>query len=418
MKGSFILNFRPWAALNPPLPRSRQESEKLLTALTTSFRRQLDREYPSLHHSTDHPQNSEEPVNINSSAHVADKHLSSILNNPLFKVAPSKEAISHKTPSEQKKLMTAYPMAVLDNLLASGSPSVGHVASCLRCQLQLMLTSKAGRADAKRLMRDSNAGSKVLAWFWASNSESRKMILSCSALQYHLMKFVAAEGQQDIIMAWIHMLIKDDVGSQSGWIKEYSTWQSFRRILMAFMAGEKSFGNGLGSAIDYYLQICRMHSSLVDASGIPSTNAGEQLRAVCRHLRQWIIIAAHKQTEEIPARTYEEFMNVTSTMTTPTLSFASIPIYHPTSPDVKQFVQFTQNLTTGAYTSWEQRKKDVFRRISIDAINILNKQGESNQAMTLAYVVQDFEHSLGDTSPGTARTQDEVLISQLGSALA
>ncbi|KAK0914478.1 hypothetical protein LTR57_013921 [Friedmanniomyces endolithicus] len=91
MKGSTVLrSWKDWASkLHPQLPLSPKESHRLLTALTGSFRRHLDEVHP-----TTAPDSklklgavsvlTTSPHAIHSSAISADKHLASVLTNPLL----------------------------------------------------------------------------------------------------------------------------------------------------------------------------------------------------------------------------------------------------------------------------------------------------------------------------------------------
>src|SRR5467141_2839805 len=67
MKKTSILNLKSWPKIHPPLPRTPRESQQLLSALTSSFRRQLD-------------------AAGNKPVQSTDRHLKSILDNPLFRV--------------------------------------------------------------------------------------------------------------------------------------------------------------------------------------------------------------------------------------------------------------------------------------------------------------------------------------------
>ena len=414
MKGTFILNFRPWSAINPPLPRTPQESRKLLNALTSSFRRQLDREYPLFHHG--HQSTDEMPANPNSSVHVTDRHLSSILDNPLFRVVPSKNAApsssSHKSPGEPLNSIMSDPMAALDNMLASGSANIPTVVTCL--QSQLRLASKVDAADPSRVMKESKAASRVLTWFWASDPRSRKMILDSHPLQALLMKFVAAQGLQNLVMEWILALLKDDAG---GWTTEPG-WQNFARMLIYFTSAEMNFGNGLGSAVEYYLYANRELSNSSELSA-------KQLRRVGRNIGQWMIENAQGQTKEISAATYDNFISVAFAMDPKELWSVAVPVYHPTHPNVRRFVKFAKTLPVHTYRSWKQKKKDAFQRVSIDAMRLLLDRGGSQQAVAvgLAQSVLGLDELPNEKSPGRTTAMaptavyEEILLNRLSSTL-
>ena len=78
--------------LHPQLPLSPKESQRLLTALTSSFRKQLDEAHPRQAQDEDVRPKLDRmgPVNPGyhglhtSSVSFADKHLASVLTNPLL----------------------------------------------------------------------------------------------------------------------------------------------------------------------------------------------------------------------------------------------------------------------------------------------------------------------------------------------
>ena len=304
-------------------------------------------------------------------------------------------------------------MAALDNLLASGSPNVDDVTVCLQCQIRL--ASKADTADLCRIMKESKAASRVLAWYWASDSQSRKMIVGSRTLQAHLMKFVAAQGLQHLVADWLLALLKEnDAGD---WITDPSGWQTFGHMLVYFLLAEVNYGNGLGSAIEYYLRVCG------ELASAPSPSA-KQLRTAGRNLSQWIIENAQDRTKKIPATTFDNYIRVTFAATPKSLPSVAMPIYHPNRPDVRRFVKFTRALPVETYRSWKQKKKDAFQRISIDAMRTLLGREESQQAILLAQSVLTLEERLDEASSGTTTASttttpmhEEDLLGRLSSAL-
>ena len=148
MKPSRALSINPWTNLHPPLPRTPRQSQQLLNALTSSFRRELDREHPPVQPASERPSSGKHVLPGNrpteehphSSSHATDKHLRMILDNPLFRLTPSHSArsVSHgQTPNVDKARLQKEPMVVFDELVASGSATVGIVADCLSWQVLL-----------------------------------------------------------------------------------------------------------------------------------------------------------------------------------------------------------------------------------------------------------------------------------------
>lgn len=421
MKGSSILSLRAWSKLNPPLPRTPRESQQLLNALTSSFRRQLDQEYP-LPSSSENTENGDKPVNPDSSAHATDRHLNTILDNPLFKVVPSRGTISHDPSGaaalEQQRRMVETPMAVFDDLVASGSVNSTALANCLKSQL--LLASTPSGTDVSTAMKASGAGSKVVSWFWASDSAARKMLLSSRSLTGSLLKFMAAEGMQDTVITWLGMLLKHDVGGRDGRLTESSARQSFCHLLIDFMAAEIQYGNRLASAMKYYLQAYKMHSLLADQSS-PEFKKPLLLSPGGR-LCQWTMEHAHGQARDIPAPIYEEFRERIYAMSPGSLLSASVPLYHPTAPDTGLLLKFVEGHPPEKCRAWSNVKQETLLRVSFDALRILVDRDESRKASRLAQYIQQLLPNETDleTTPKKYHTspEEEYLLSRLDVAFA
>lgn len=242
MKGSSLFKFSPFAKIHQPLPRTPRESAQLLNALTSSFRRQLDREYPSSSSSANNDENGDNPL---SSVHATDKHLRTILENPLFRITPSNAAKrAHQSglgPLQEQKLATE-PMTVFDELVASGSVNRTALFNCLRAQLVLASAHTGdGVVDA---MKKSKAGSKIVSWWYASDSESRKMLFTIRSSTVTLLKFMVAEGLQKTAMAWLAMLLNRDLGGADGRISEAMAQTVARNFLLDLLKAEIQYGGG------------------------------------------------------------------------------------------------------------------------------------------------------------------------------
>lgn len=200
MKGSAIVqSLKSLAAkFHPQLPLSQRESQRLLTALTTSFRKQLDEAHPR----HDQKVSSDSPGKVgdgtgsiarslhSSSAALADKHLASVLTNPLLAQAQNpKQLLSNhdRVLAEIQADRTRDPIAILEKYHSKGAATIQIANSCLREALNRLgqipeeKQRQAGLAEAK-------LGKRVLYWLW--NSE-----------QYQTDEFCDATGFQDLLMS-------------------------------------------------------------------------------------------------------------------------------------------------------------------------------------------------------------------------
>ncbi|KAJ5095428.1 hypothetical protein NUU61_004784 [Penicillium alfredii] len=377
MKGTSIFQFKSWPKIHQPLPRTPRESQQLLNALTSSFRRQLDHAYPtseSAHHG-------DRPANADSSTHATNQHLQSILENPLFRIVPP------KTPSpdhhalrsiEDQRRLAEEPMVVFDELVASGSVTPSAITSCLKSQL---LRTRS-RAD----MKISRTAARIVDWFWASDGTSRQNLLRSRASTTSLTKFMVTEGLHGTVIEWLRMLLSQDLGGPNGRITEGLARQTFSHFLIDFMDAEIRLGQGFSSALDYYLRICQMHASAQSAH--PASRKA-MLLAAGAHLSR---VAMEQKTsiEQVSAAVYDQYRETMSSLSPRSLLSASVALYHPTHPDTQPFLQFVETLPSHKLQSWNDARRDAFFKIGVEALRILIEKNKIRDATSLAQQIQQL----------------------------
>ncbi|KAJ5550992.1 hypothetical protein N7535_001069 [Penicillium sp. DV-2018c] len=356
MKGTSIFQFKSWPKIHQPLPRTPRESQQLLNALTSSFRRQLDGAYPAPGNNHGRPLSNPE-----SSAHATDQHLQNILDNPLFRIVPtgphSREPTSLQGIEGQRRL-AEEPMAVFDQMAAAGSVTASTITECLKAQLLL------SRSPAD--MKSSRAASRIINWYWASDGTSRQTLLRSRPATTSLAKFMVAEGLHDTVLKWLQMLINQDLGSQNGRLTEGLSRQTFSHLLVEFIDAEACFGDGFGSAMAYYLRVCQMHfhSSSSHKSRKP------MLLAAGAHLSR-TAMKYKPSGEQVSASLYDEFRDTVSLLTPRSLLVASVAICHPVDPDTRPFVQFVGNLSPIKFQNWNGARRDAFFEIGSEALRVM-----------------------------------------------
>ncbi|KAJ5722643.1 hypothetical protein N7488_000678 [Penicillium malachiteum] len=399
MKGTSIFQFKSWPKIHQPLPRSPRESQQLLNALTSSFRRQLDRAYPVSNSSNN--EGDRQPLNTDSSLHATEQHLHNILDNPLFRIVPPKTASSEhhvgRGIDEQKRL-AEEPMLVFDELAASGSVTLSTITNCLKSQLLLVRSS--GERGVRDAMMTSRAASRIVEWFWASDGASRQMLLHSRATTPSLTKFMVAEGLQDTILEWLKMLTSGDLGGYNGRITEAVVQQSFSQILVDFMDAEIRYGGGLASAMKYYLRIYHAYSVSQPQLSLPRKSlflaAGANLSRAA--------MEAKPLTELVSVYTYDEYREIISVLSSPrSLLFASVSLCHPEKPDPKPFMRFVGNLSINKVHAWNDARREALLRIACDALHLMIDQKQIRDATILARQVQQLlPEKTADTTEGSS----------------
>ncbi|OJJ51547.1 hypothetical protein ASPZODRAFT_415560 [Penicilliopsis zonata CBS 506.65] len=422
MKKTSIFGFNAWSKIHPPLPRTPRESQQLLNALTSSFRRQLDREYPQPNASEEAvPTTTTTTTTTNSSTHATEKHLRSILENPLFRVAPQVDHAGHRGGADPQKRLAEEPMAVFDELVASGSVTKQAMCNCLKSQL-ILASLRPQNLGVSEAMSKSKAASKVVEWFWASDSGSRKMLFKSRSTTSTLLKFMAAEGLQETVAAWLKMIVTRDLGGSNGRIPEGVMRKLFGNFLKDAVAAELRYGAGITSALTLYTQSCRMYLSLVDKQPVESRENEMVLFAGGSYLSHWIVDNPQKEVQEVPQETFDEFEQVMSSLFPGTLLTACVPLYNPSSPRPGPLLDFMKSISAEKYHTWSTRKRDAFFIVSSDAISVLIDEGKYREASNMAQLLQqllkdNLRDSLPEKNHQTTLEVDEYALGRLGLAL-
>ena len=140
--------------IHPQLPLSERESQRLLNALTSSFRTHLEHQHhdaPASASSTSVP--AQRPL---SSATATDLHLASILTNPLLS----------KPVQQQLKAKAKHPVALFEDQVAAGRANLSSARLCLEA-FRTSLSSLPPAQVNDHITRYA-AGSRALRWLWTS----------------------------------------------------------------------------------------------------------------------------------------------------------------------------------------------------------------------------------------------------------
>jgi hypothetical protein len=211
------LLFRPISSLghfkiHQPLPLNPRESTQLLNLLTTSFRQQLDREHGSFRAEVDasgkalSKPTSSNPVSGKRrrdslsrpwNKAPTDRHLHSVLTNPLFSYGTEKPDVRTTLPRD--------PMDIFDEACAKGFMKLEYALACLKTKKRVIVQSSV--LSVRDAMKASGAGSKVLRWLMASDPADNLKFLQDEAFSDVLIDFLVAEELQTAVWIWIDKMI-------------------------------------------------------------------------------------------------------------------------------------------------------------------------------------------------------------------
>ncbi|KAL2800994.1 hypothetical protein BJX66DRAFT_106244 [Aspergillus keveii] len=391
-----VRNFSPWSKIHLPLPRTPRQSEQLLTSLTSSFRRELDREHPT---SADNHASIGESPSVqeisHSSALATDKHLRSILENPLFSVTPPRTVASpHDDPRLAKE-----PMVVFDESVASGSATIHTVGLCL--SWQMLLASPHKGEEFVKTLRNSRAGSRVVSWWHTSNSSSKMALFRCvkpetrkpqlmadsGKILVDLTKFMVAEGLHDTIYDWLRMLQHSHIGDER--VDRDFAISAYTRLLGSFLKAEISCGGGIESALHYYITASEGDTTL-------------DRRQLLTGPGMFLCASTLRKTAKdmISPQLYERYASIMLNVLQPqTFNRAVVLLCHPTQPNAKPLVKYMRNAPFEHHGQQGTTQREKHIRACFRALAVLDERKHHKDCLFLAgFLRQLLEEDQGMTT--------------------
>ncbi|KAJ4415705.1 hypothetical protein N0V82_007198 [Gnomoniopsis sp. IMI 355080] len=187
-----------------PPPLDKRGSQRLLKALTTSFRNNLDKEHGYL---SQNPSTATTSLNLEASSPTpstaashdghrrpTDRHVRAILSNPLFSYVPSKPVST--SPSTERD-----PMDVFDQAVAKGLMNPKRAAGVLIAKRQAIAQSSS--ISVPEGMASSGTAHRVVSWLRASGLERNLSFMEHQPLLTNLIPFMVEEGLDEMVWAWL-----------------------------------------------------------------------------------------------------------------------------------------------------------------------------------------------------------------------
>jgi len=216
MKYSAVVQgFKSFAAgLHPPLPLSTKESSRLLTALTSSFRQHLDEVHPPSAEDRAKHDDRSFPTTVkkrspatDSSSVLADRHLASVLTNPLLA----------KGTGEPKKVDTDYsiakielqndpskdPLSLLEQYEERGAATVSIALLCLESFQKSLY--RLDHMAQQTVIDKCGAGRRALLWLWKGGHHLKSEWADNRRFMELLVSLLMREGQEDFLWDWMKL---------------------------------------------------------------------------------------------------------------------------------------------------------------------------------------------------------------------
>lgn len=283
--------------IHPQLPLNPRESQQLLSALTTSFRAQLDRQHPSQVECDKREQmaggkhTAKHDCGTSSSRHHASDYLSSLLDNPLLSCKPS-----HEDATGCQSLIKD-PTKWFENHVATGTADTGRAKQYLVAQRRKIQSV----SDARRvlLMKETGAGHRVVRWIW-TNQLSKELFGDLSLVR-KLVPFLFAEGHHAMILSWL--TAKHQVFAKFG-VSEETMILFKARVFESMVFAELVLGSGLESALQTF------QGAVSTEFSVPQTTNGKFTNILAPTGRKLVNLIWN--STELPKSTinYEGFLRV------------------------------------------------------------------------------------------------------------
>jgi hypothetical protein len=363
--------------IHPQLPLSERESQRLLNALTSSFRSQLE------HHDHNHdaaastPATAPGPIHhVLSSVTATDLHLASILTNPLLS----------KPVHQQLKAKSKHPIALFEDQVAAGRANLVSARLCLEAFRQSLASLPP--AEVKQHVTRYAAGSRALRWLWTSAQTHSLAFTRDVRFTNQLAYFLVHEARESALWELIDTPVAT---SPTLTAKEASLRKGL--LLASIIKTHMSAPNhSLESALSaFFRAIDTLHTTHASVShaGIYLTQALVKLNHISADqvaLYDQFIDAIPRWTKKHPGRAVYRIANLV--------------LHHPTAPSADLALDFIRlqlrplashpflNPTTAS------QKSTVFA-FFFDTVKLLQKQERFDDALwVMEFMQQRFPEEL------------------------
>ena len=303
---------------------SKQQSQKLLDGLKTSFRTQLDREYGRSLESTPHKALTKPASAVVARRSAAHQHVKSILSNPLFGYNKPSAPTTPSSIAASKR----DPMDVFEHAVAKGMMTLRAATGCLIAKRQRI-------AESDEDAISSDTALHILRWLRSSGAENSLRFLDHEPFIDALMPFMIVEGKESVAWEWVTSTMTNTTG-------DINDEQRIRRSSLVLsnlvrIQSRSEYGN-LNAAISTILeaeQRFKQHPLLSDLLVQPwrsvswfSTVEASTLSAPSEELFDAHMATASRLHRQVSVET------------------AHLHLHHPTHPDYRPALSFFGDMSS------------------------------------------------------------------------
>ncbi|KAF2500260.1 hypothetical protein BU16DRAFT_241470 [Lophium mytilinum] len=386
--------------IHPQLPLTPRESQQLLSLLTSSFRRHLDREHPAVAGASpaqasrrrkSFSKSAAQDVALNAtSSHLPiSRLLESVLANPLLAHKPSRQHGRLSVSGIQG--FSSNPEQWFRDRVADGS------ASIYTAFLYADAMSKTPNVTTTSGISSSNkAGTEIVQWLWASGLETTPAFVENHAFHTMLATLLIQERNERPLWRWLgpdlHRAL-ENTGVSPAQIARFRS-----RLLKSVVLCKVDGTGGLEDAITAHLHACSLekHPS-------KSVKFAEFFTAgAC------IVNNITANSHGISLSSYDAFLGSIEKWCSNAEGFkAQLLLHHPSTPDLDPALQYLRKMApTFAYPKNPQMRYFLVNLSLTLARGLLAEERFGDGLWVLDFLKEEFPEEVG-WKPSVANTATE-----------
>lgn len=398
MKRSAVQAFRSITdKIHPQVGLTSKESQRLLNALTTSFRQQLDSPNgsPTFTHS--------QRATLLPISSTAAHHLSSVLTNPLL--AKSVRDHGHRASTS----IQTHPVKSFEDAVSQGAADIHAVRHCL--ELFRTQLSSLPAVEAHHEIRNMDAGARVVRWLASSGLRTEDMFRDDYRAFMHLTYFLVAEERQDAIWDLMSELPNSTISlhDKHGETRNANPRALLLRATVASHLAAGSNGNA-ESALEAFFDADQAFGSLAQ----PSTAARHFVKQPALYLSRKLCslpVEALPSSDRYSALfdRFIRFLPFWQNLGLASLSTATLMLRHPRKPTADYALQIIRGSAQGTAYPLAILSNTTALRFCFDAVHLMQKQGlYDDAAWTMEFMQRNFENDLlGEERTSHHRSSNE-----------
>lgn len=233
-----------FAGYHEPAGLSKQQSQKLLEGLKTSFRQHLEREYgrtPGRPAAVASAQSRASDAHDQIRHSAASQHLKSVLSNPLFSYNNNSKRTDFGSQTTATAVARRDPMDVFDHAVAKGMMTLKAATGCLTAKRQML-----SGAD----VASSQTAARVLRWLKHGGLEADLRFLDDRLFVGALVPLLIAEGLENVAWEWLSRTVGE---AQPSWSADVRSDRTNRLLIQFVHAQSQPESRNLDAAFTTFL---------------------------------------------------------------------------------------------------------------------------------------------------------------------